>query len=138
MPILEDLTESPSPSRSSSARPHSYSRISLPSASSSQAAPATPPKDDSPTQTVEPLSAYTCPICFSPPTYATLTPCGHICCGECLFTAIKTTMERAAHSAVPLSERNTARCPVCRASIPGWNGKGGGVIGLKPRAVLTL
>ena len=30
------------------------------------------------------------------------------------------------------------RCPVCRATIPGWDGKGGGVIGLKARAILTL
>jgi len=44
----------------------------------------------------EPLSAFTCPICFSPPMNATVTPCGHICCGECLFTAVKTTMQRAA------------------------------------------
>jgi len=44
----------------------------------------------------EPLSEYTCPICFFPPTHATLTPCGHICCGSCLFTAVKSTMQRAA------------------------------------------
>lgn len=42
----------------------------------------------------EPLSAYACPICFSAPTNATLTPCGHICCGPCLFTAIKSTLRR--------------------------------------------
>ena len=28
-----------------------------------------------------------------------------------------------------------SRCPVCRAPIPGWNGKGGGVYGLRPRFV---
>jgi len=43
----------------------------------------------------EPLAAYTCPICFFPPTNATLTPCGHICCGPCLFTAVKATMQRS-------------------------------------------
>jgi len=42
----------------------------------------------------EPLSAYTCPICFSPPTNATLTPCGHICCGPCLFAAVKSMVKR--------------------------------------------
>jgi len=46
------------------------------------------------TPALEPLSTYTCPICFSPPTNATLTPCGHICCGQCLFTAVKSTMRR--------------------------------------------
>ena len=53
----------------------------------------------------EPLSAYTCPICFFPPTNATLTPCGHICCGSCLFTAVKTTMQRG----VAMGEGNIAR-----------------------------
>ncbi|KAF8343293.1 hypothetical protein F5887DRAFT_1062299 [Amanita rubescens] len=82
------------------------------------------------------LSEYTCPICFSPPTNATITPCGHICCGACLFTAVKTTLHRGAmtYSRDP----NVARCPVCRAHIPGWDGRGGGVIGLKPRVVITL
>ena len=42
----------------------------------------------------EPLSAYMCPICFSPPTNATLTPCGHVCCGECLFTAVRAALQR--------------------------------------------
>ncbi|KAF9484258.1 hypothetical protein BDN70DRAFT_798072, partial [Pholiota conissans] len=85
----------------------------------------------------EPLSSYTCPICFSPPTNATITPCGHICCGACLFAAVKTTLQRATYGMArpPLSE---ARCPVCRAIIPGWDGKGGGVIGLKVRAIFSL
>ncbi|SJK99454.1 uncharacterized protein ARMOST_02755 [Armillaria ostoyae] len=43
----------------------------------------------------EPLSSYNCPICFTPPTNATLTPCGHICCGSCLFTAVKVAKRRA-------------------------------------------
>ncbi|TFK34537.1 hypothetical protein BDQ12DRAFT_656678 [Crucibulum laeve] len=85
----------------------------------------------------EPLADYTCPICFFPPTNATLTPCGHICCGSCLFTAVKTTMQRAA---LTINEANVAsyRCPVCRAPIPGWDGRGGGVIGLKVRATFSL
>jgi hypothetical protein len=52
----------------------------------------------------EPLASYNCPICFSPPTYATLTPCGHICCGDCLFSAVKSTIERAAFHG-PAAER---------------------------------
>jgi len=82
----------------------------------------------------DPLSSYCCPICFSPPANATLTPCGHICCGSCLFTAIRTTVQRSQM----LGEDTPARCPVCRAPIPGWDAKGGGVIGLKTRAVFTL
>ncbi|KAF9533479.1 hypothetical protein CPB83DRAFT_476151 [Crepidotus variabilis] len=84
----------------------------------------------------EPLSSYTCPICFSAPTNATLTPCGHICCGECLFTAVKTTIHRATLAGA--DDASEAKCPVCRATIPGWDGKGGGVIGLKPRAIFSL
>lgn len=49
----------------------------------------------------EPLSAYMCPICFSPPTNATLTPCGHVCCGECLFTAVRASLQRAGLMAGP-------------------------------------
>ncbi|KAI0833869.1 hypothetical protein BC628DRAFT_1307921 [Trametes gibbosa] len=93
--------------------------------------------DTSPVHEVEPLAAYPCPICFSPPTYATITPCGHVLCGDCLFTAVKTTMQRGAYT-LPAGERMIARCPVCRAPIPGWDGKGGGVIGLRPRAVFSL
>ncbi|KAJ3485417.1 hypothetical protein NLI96_g4974 [Meripilus lineatus] len=98
-------------------------------AGSSQSQP--PP---TPISQLEPLSAYTCPICFSAPTYATMTPCGHVCCGECLFTAVKASIQRATHH-VPPAER--AKCPVCRAPIPGWDGRGGGVIGLKPRAKVS-
>ncbi|TRM64639.1 hypothetical protein BD626DRAFT_400551 [Schizophyllum amplum] len=80
------------------------------------------------------LAEYTCPICFFAPTNATLTPCGHICCGSCLFTAVKTAMIRSAHTPEGLE----ARCPVCRAVIPGWDGYGGGVIGLKLRSKVTI
>ncbi|EIM90662.1 uncharacterized protein STEHIDRAFT_136703 [Stereum hirsutum FP-91666 SS1] len=78
------------------------------------------------------LSSYACPICFSPPINATLTPCGHIMCGECLFTAVGVAVGRT--GAVGLG----ARCPVCRANLPGWDGRGGGVIGLKARVLISL
>ncbi|KAH9937860.1 uncharacterized protein BXZ73DRAFT_44681 [Epithele typhae] len=90
-----------------------------------------------PLSEVEPLAEYTCPVCFSPPTNATITPCGHVLCGECLFTAVKTAIQRGAYT-LPPGERMVARCPVCRAPIPGWDGRGGGVIGLIPRAVFSL
>lgn len=105
-----------------------------------------------PAHSSEPLSAYMCPICFCPPTNATLTPCGHICCGQCLFTAVRTTLQRAiTHMAAEPPEPRyvcpsytgsqflkECRCPVCRAVLKGWDGRGGGVIGLKARAVITL
>ncbi|KAL5485875.1 hypothetical protein ACEPAI_6918 [Sanghuangporus weigelae] len=84
----------------------------------------------------EPLVEYTCPICFSTPTNATMTPCGHVCCGECLFTAVRSTLQRA--PPMPAQEPNVARCPVCRATINGWDERGGGVIGLKPRSIISL
>ncbi|KAF8992373.1 hypothetical protein BDQ17DRAFT_1181211, partial [Cyathus striatus] len=85
----------------------------------------------------DPLSDYTCPICFFPPSNATLTPCGHICCGSCLFTAVRTTLQRANTMGMGGGD-NVAQCPVCRAPIPGWDGKGGGVVGLKVRAVFSM
>ncbi|EGN99337.1 hypothetical protein SERLA73DRAFT_182287 [Serpula lacrymans var. lacrymans S7.3] len=103
------------------------------STSSTNAFPSTSAPISAPQ--VEPLSAYTCPICFSPPTYATLTPCGHICCGPCLFTAVKSTMQRSVNLAM---ERPVPRCPICRAEIPNWDGHGGGVVGLKMQVVYML
>lgn len=35
------------------------------------------------------LSTYSCPICFSPPNPAVTTPCGHVFCGGCLFSALR-------------------------------------------------
>ncbi|KAI0721034.1 hypothetical protein C8T65DRAFT_632019 [Cerioporus squamosus] len=105
--------------------------------SSSRQKPHTGAPEPVPTSQGEPLAAYTCPICFSAPSHATITPCGHVLCGECLFTAVKTSIQRGAYS-LPHGEHMIARCPVCRAPIPGWDGKGGGIIGLKPRAVFSL
>ncbi|KIK56202.1 hypothetical protein GYMLUDRAFT_76307 [Collybiopsis luxurians FD-317 M1] len=81
------------------------------------------------------LSTYTCPICFCPPTNATITPCGHLACGSCLFTAIKTAQRRENRFGGGAKEDGGPRCPVCRAIIPGWDGKGGGVIGLVMQTV---
>lgn len=68
---------------------------STPKPAASHSLPVSPVNATSSSSSVpEPLSAYTCPICFSPPTNATLTPCGHICCGACLFAAVKSTMKR--------------------------------------------
>ena len=80
-----------------------------------------------------PLATYTCPICFSAPTDAALTPCGHIMCGSCLFGAVRAARARALESARP-QEAEKAYCPVCRAVLSGWDGRGGGVIGLEIRA----
>ena len=113
----------------------------------------------------EPLSEFTCPICFSPPTNATLTPCGHICCGECLFTAVAAGIQRALSApgaliggvggggrinnvrglrmggidgtgAGAMTPPDAARCPVCRAVLKGWDGRGSGVTGLKLKTKL--
>ncbi|KAL0945340.1 hypothetical protein HGRIS_000838 [Hohenbuehelia grisea] len=106
------------------------------SSPSSQIPPSQMTIADSPEAEPEPnlLSAYTCPICFSPPTNATLTPCGHVCCGSCLFAAVKAGIQRSANAMADQS----AMCPVCRATIPGWDGKGAGVIGLKVRAAFSF
>lgn len=80
-----------------------------------------------------PLSSYTCPICYSAPKNATLTPCGHIMCGSCLFGSVRAARARALESARP-QEAEKAYCPVCRAVLAGWDGRGGGVIGLEIKA----
>lgn len=103
---------------------------------------------------VEALGSYTCPICFYPPKNATLTPCGHVCCGKCLWDAVKSGMARggvgfgrgaggegprsvlvADCNSISSTLRRIRRCPVCRAPIVGWDGRGGGVIGLRPAAI---
>ncbi|TFY61012.1 hypothetical protein EVG20_g7214 [Dentipellis fragilis] len=61
----------------------------------------------------EPLHTYTCPICFCPPSNATLTPCGHILCGECLFTAVSSAVRRTGVGGLG------ARCLTFPASILG-------------------
>ncbi|KAJ3789154.1 hypothetical protein GGU10DRAFT_344161 [Lentinula aff. detonsa] len=84
------------------------------------------------------LSTYNCPICFSPPTNATMTPCGHVACGPCLFTAVKTALRRETMMmGGAIRDEGGPRCPVCRAPIPGWDGKGGGVVGLVVQVVVT-
>ncbi|KAI0032911.1 hypothetical protein K488DRAFT_48758 [Vararia minispora EC-137] len=83
------------------------------------------------------LHTFSCPVCFSAPSNATLTPCGHIMCGECLFSAVSAAVARTGVS-VLISDLRFHRCPVCRAVIPGWDGRGGGVIGLKPKVLTEL
>ncbi|EJU01438.1 hypothetical protein DACRYDRAFT_107988 [Dacryopinax primogenitus] len=71
------------------------------------AAPPTPPP-------LQPLTSYTCPICFSPPAHATITPCGHLMCGECLYNSVKANLERAMQA--PPGDAHP-QCPVCRANL---------------------
>jgi len=103
----------------------------------------------------DPLSDYTCPICFSPSAIATITPCGHICCGSCSCTAVKAGIQRSLvehhlggnrgwRAPQPRYVRFLlcsfllwivilnfllCRCPVCRSIIPVWR-----VIALKTRS----
>jgi len=113
----------------------------------------------------DPLSDYTCPTCFSPPTNGTIMPCAHICCGSCLLAAVKAGIQRSLMEHHPGGSRGRGhircgmfvfllcsfllllivilnfllcRCPVCRWIIPGWDGRGGGVIGLKVRAIFSF
>ncbi|KAH9987299.1 hypothetical protein BJV74DRAFT_502503 [Russula compacta] len=116
-------------------RPHSAPPASPVIANVTAGAHPLPPPSTLPPDP-EPLHTYSCPICFSSPTNATLTPCGHIMCGECLFTAVGAATVRMGIAA--LAARYVKKCPVCRATIPRWDGKGGGVIGLQPRVVITI
>lgn len=81
------------------------------------------------------ISEYQCPICFSPPSHACLTQCGHVMCATCLFSSVRAARERHVRlygrGVGPDGEGKVSRCPVCRAVMKGWDGKGNGVIGLK-------
>ncbi|KAJ3543558.1 hypothetical protein NMY22_g3103 [Coprinellus aureogranulatus] len=129
-------------SSSSSAAAGSSSSSAQSAASSSTVVPLPTRLPRPPTPPPQPdlLSSYTCPICFFPPSNATLTPCGHICCGSCLFTAIKSSQSRngMGFAYSTFATHGEALCPVCRASIPGWDGKGGGVVGLRVRSVISI
>ncbi|EIW83569.1 hypothetical protein CONPUDRAFT_135395 [Coniophora puteana RWD-64-598 SS2] len=122
----------------------SLSPIIIPSSPQSMMSPASvgkshlaKPRSAEPISSqAEPLTSYTCPVCFGAPTNATLTPCGHIMCGSCLFAAVKATLHRSA--VVAMDRAPQARCPVCRAEIPGWDGRGGGVIGLTMAAMYSV
>ncbi|KAJ3746077.1 hypothetical protein DFH05DRAFT_1483627 [Lentinula detonsa] len=70
------------------------------------------------------LSTYNCHICFSPPTNATMTPCGHVTCGPCLFTAVKTALRRESMMmGGAMGDEGGPRCVLRRALIQGWDGK---------------
>ncbi|KAJ3979883.1 hypothetical protein F5890DRAFT_1478179 [Lentinula detonsa] len=72
------------------------------------------------------LSTYNCHICFSPPTNATMTPCGHVACGPCLFTAVEMALRRETMMmGGAMRDADGSRCPIRRALIQGWDGKGG-------------
>lgn len=53
------------------------------------------------------LSSYSCPICFSTVTNACLTPCGHVLCGLCLFSAVKSGIQRGLDLGIPLGREGT-------------------------------
>ena len=40
------------------------------------------------------LSSYKCPICLCPPTNISVTPCGHIFCGSCLYDSLSTNLRQ--------------------------------------------
>lgn len=40
------------------------------------------------------FSSYKCPICLCPPTNISVTPCGHIFCGSCLYDSLSTNLRQ--------------------------------------------
>ncbi|KAG9031482.1 hypothetical protein FS837_002976 [Tulasnella sp. UAMH 9824] len=124
------------------ARSDSLPHLSQLQMESRPADPPPPPAEPTPptrprSPTPPPASEYNCPICFCPPTAAVLTPCGHIMCGSCLFSAIETATQRARMNGYG-GEALEARCPVCRAKLERWDGRGGGVIGLEMKVALSV
>ncbi|PAV16488.1 hypothetical protein PNOK_0810800 [Pyrrhoderma noxium] len=96
-------------------------------AAASSQVQTTPPKPKQPIHTSQPISEFCCPICFCSPTNATLTLCGHVFCGPCLFAAVRA----APQSNVYQPAGTPPKCPVCRAPMTGWDGRGEGLLGLR-------
>lgn len=67
------------------------------------------------------IGQRTCIICMEPYTNASVTPCGHMYCHECLTRALKAGERN--------SERGVGTCPVCRKTVRRKRG-GGGVLAL--------
>ncbi|CUA71883.1 hypothetical protein RSOLAG22IIIB_04830 [Rhizoctonia solani] len=86
------------------AAPVDAEQAPIPSVSTPKKRKAPAPDDDSNDGPL--LSEYMCPICFSPPTGAIVTLCGHIMCGGCLYGAITAR-------GAPIQKL----CPVCRTPI---------------------
>jgi hypothetical protein len=105
-PLAGPSRRAPSPTLSELLRPspHTIPDTLIDLTADPPPRPPTPPPVPSRAQ---PLAEYACPICFCPPTRATLMPCGHVCCGECLFTAVKTTQRRNTYVVDPRT--NTAK-----------------------------
>ncbi|BEJ16831.1 hypothetical protein CspHIS471_0602320 [Cutaneotrichosporon sp. HIS471] len=61
------------------------------------------------------ISAFTCPICFMPPTAPALTPCGHVMCYGCLHQSMVAAMGRQPNpyprNAPPRRGRKPKRSP---------------------------
>ncbi|KAJ3978921.1 hypothetical protein F5890DRAFT_1547718 [Lentinula detonsa] len=50
----------------------------------------------------------------------------HVACGPCLFIAVKTALRwETMMMGGAMGDEDGPRCPVCRAPIPVWDGKGG-------------
>jgi len=153
-PSVVDLTSSP-PGAGGSSReagnsslvitrhilPDDYSQDATPEPTSYSPESSNPPSpepdapNDSGTQTSNQdlLGEYNCPICFCPPTNPCLTPCGHVMCGQCLFSAVKANLKRAGvpYAGPRGNAANPPRCPMCRSPLPKWDGQGRGIIPLK-------
>ncbi|KAG8990383.1 hypothetical protein FRB90_001786 [Tulasnella sp. 427] len=137
-PPDEEIFDLPAPGPSGSL-PHMSQLIVDSQAADTTVIPKepTPPTPRRRSPTPQPASEFTCPICFCPPTAAVLTPCGHIMCGSCLFSAIETAAQRARMNGYG-GEALEARCPVCRAKLENWDGRGNGVIGLELKVAMNV
>ncbi|KAG7530174.1 hypothetical protein FFLO_05222 [Filobasidium floriforme] len=54
------------------------------------------------------LASFQCPICLAPPIQAVLTPCGHVTCGACLFSTLKTQAIRERRPPNPTGQLPTS------------------------------
>lgn len=65
------------------------------------------PEPETHTKVYKSMKEYKCPICLEPPKNASIAPCGHIFCLDCLFQMVN-------HSR---GQRKTGLCALCRKEI---------------------
>ena len=83
-------------------------------AAASSQVQTTPPKPKQPIHTSQPISEFCCPICFCSPTNATLTLCGHVFCGPCLFAAVRAAPQSNVYQPAGTPPKYVKRAPVFR------------------------
>ncbi|KAN0063573.1 hypothetical protein ACQY0O_004021 [Thecaphora frezii] len=120
-------------SATTQAEPEAHSITNYRIRNTNLAMPRLSPPRSKPPPIEHPLaSTFTCPICLCQPVKASVTPCGHVFCGSCLFDALKTqAKQREANEAANTSMQGWGfglfgAAMMAGGAFGGGNGGGGG------------